>query len=193
MKYNSILEQSIVSLVGGTEYVVLDDLKMELNLLFTSSGTPDFSDDDDYLTALIPQARSVIEEYTGLALTSMNVAVVIRNECGNTELPYGPFVSLTAIKDADGNDISSADYTLQGKWFKKLKEPLYDYVELTYKTGYCKDTETSATPLLPQALKRAWLEQAVWMYNHRGEEKGFDICEAAMNSAAPFVRKSILA
>jgi hypothetical protein len=194
MKYNSIIEKEIEGLLvasPGDEYVVLNDLKRELNLVFTTSGSYEFTDDDTLLQDIIDQARSVIEEYTGLGLTPMNVAVILRNECGGIELPFGPFVSLTSIKDADGNTITS--YTLRGNRFKRLEDPLLDYIEVKYATGYNKATEDGLTPTFPEGLKKAWLAQAVWIYNHRGEEKDMDICTAAMNYAAPYVRKSFLA
>lgn len=193
MKYNDILEKEIevLHLAAADEYVVLNDLKRELNLVFSTSGSYEFTDDDALLQDIIHQARSVIEEYTGLGLTSMDVAVVVRNECGGVELPFGPFVELTSIEDKDGNPITN--HVLRGNRYKRLEDPRLDYILIKYKTGYDSTTEGTDTPKMPTGLVKAWLAQAVWMYNHRGEEKDMDICEAAMNYAAPFIRKSFLA
>lgn len=190
---NRIIEASIVSLVEGEQYVVLNDVKRALNLLFTTAGSYEFTDDDDYLNDLILQARSIIEDYTGVALTGMNVCATVCNQDGRIELPYGPFISLTSIKNSNGEGIY--DYTLRGKWFKELVDPTLDYVELTYLSGYHKPTENigeNPSPVLPPALKRAWIEQVVFMYKHRGEEESFSICNMAMNTAGPYSRKSFL-
>jgi hypothetical protein len=186
MKCNSIIEATNPGNMSETEHVTLADIKRHLNMQFDTSGSYQFNDDDTYLTSLIGIAREVIEEFTGLSLTKKQWTAIVRNELGDIEIPYGPIVSVTSVKNQDGIAVS---YTLRGNKFKTIEFPRYDYMEVIYIAGYDPD---NATPYMPRGLKRAWLEQIAWSYTHRGEENEFKLCQQALNTAAPYTRKSFI-
>lgn len=188
MQSNAIIEIAINGYNSETEFVTVNDVKRELNLLFDNPNALEFDDDDLLLTDIVRRARNIVEEYTGVGLTSKTITVVLRNELGGIELPLQPYTQLTAaptIKDKDGNAIT--DYTLTGNWFKKLESPCYDYIEITYNCGYNKDTQGNGTPWLPDGLRDAWIAQAVHMYKNRGDEN-VGVCEKALNNCAPYIR-----
>lgn len=196
MKYNEVIETEIITDLT-TEPVLLSELKRHLNMLFDTSGSYTFTDDDTYLDTLIPTARQALEQYTGLAFAEKTLKVVVRNECGDIELP-GPVISITTFTDLDGNTYSAyttngtgRQYRLSGNQFKKLMSPLGCYFIIEYTAGY-------GTDKLPVPLKRAILEQCQFMYDNRGSQRQphqnviFDLCTSALELAAPYKRKSFL-
>lgn len=181
MQYNDIREVEVVSI--GTELNILNAVKRQLNLLFDSSGSFEFNDDDTYLNELITRCREQVEQYTGLSLITKTLRAIIRNECGGVELPYGPVTTISAFKDQDGTALS--DITVLGNQFKFI-ETKSCYLDVTYDAGYTFDK-------LPAGLLKAVIELVVWCYNHRGEEPNIAICEQSLASAAPYKRTSWIA
>jgi hypothetical protein len=194
MKYNAIGEITIGGYNSETEFITIEDIKRELSLTFDSTGSFDFDDDDVLLLDILRRSRSIVEEYTGVGLTSKTITVVLRNELGGIELPFQPYrpVQTPEFSYSDGTVITSDEYELRGHYFKRLMCPHSCYILATYICGY--DADGSTEPHLPFALKDAWLAQAVYLYEHRGETN-VGMCEKALNSAAPYVRewKSVLA
>ena len=182
MRYNDIREVEVVTDVTE-EPVTLDEVKRQLNLLFSSDGSFQFNDDDDYLTELIPRCRESLERYTGLSFATKTLRAIIRNECGGTEIPGGPVQSITSVEDKDGTILSTVD--LSGNQFKFI-ETRSCYLDVTYTAGY-------EAGKLPKGLVRALVELIAWAYNHRGEEVEVAYCKQAMESAAPYKRTSWIA
>lgn len=192
MKYNDIIEVQ-VSTDASTEPVTIDEVKRHLNLQFDTSGSYDFDDDDTYLTSLISIARETIEQYTGLSLAPKTLVAILRNECGDIEIPKGPVSTITTIKDSDGNTLTEGtDLTTRGNQFKWIESPCSCYLEVTYTAGYADDE-------VPKALKRAILEEITFRYNMRGDQTNqysdqkIGICQGAMELASPFKRMSWVA
>lgn len=155
--YNAVLEARL--LPTSLEPVTLVEVKAHLKI--------DFSDEDNYLTALITSCRSALERYTGVSISGHTIVAVLKNECGNIELPYGPVVfPINDIEflDIDGEVIDSADMILTGDTFLRLST-ITDYVKVTYVTGYNSST-------LPQDLKYAVLEEIAFRYHNRGSVEG---------------------
>lgn len=192
MRYNdAYIDKQVVTDVDD-EPVNLEEVKRHLNMLFDSEGSFQFEDDDTYLIDLIGQSREAIEEYCGISLAPKTIKVIVRNECGNVEIPWGPVAEIENVKDKDGNDVT---YTIRGNQFKWIESPCSCYLELTYESGYGHDN----TMPIPKGLKRALLEEIAFRYQHRGEEMNqysdqqIGICQGALNLAAPFKRRAILA
>jgi len=120
--------------------------------------------DDTIVSYLITTARQQCEDFTGLSLIPRTVEVVINNGCGGIFLPYGPFKSLTSIKDSNGDDIPTDQYKLSGTQFPQLLYPKWYNMTLVYVAGY-GSTEWP----LPQEIKTAILEQVFYLYQNRGE------------------------
>ena len=180
MRFNEVIEHEVTVDVT-TEPVTLDELKRHLNMLFDTDGSYDFSDDDDYLTSIIPQARESLEAYTGLSFAPKTIVAVLRNELGDIEIPYGPITAVASVKDEDDNNVTCK---IVGNQFKKIADPWLPYLKVTYTAGYTS---------LPNALKRAILEEAAFRYSHRGEEvDSAGYCKGSLALAAPFKRTSWL-
>lgn len=188
MGYNAVLDKSF-SAESATEPVSLTEAKQHLNMVFDTAGSYEFNDDDTYLTDTIKQARVMTENYTGRSLIERTVTAILRNDCGDIELPYGPVGTVSAIVDADDEAIT--DYKVQGLEFKWLQSPLSCYAKLTYTAGY-----TAAT--IPVDLKRAILEQIAFRYQNRGDQQqefanaDITLCKSAMEIAAPYKRTGFL-
>lgn len=196
MKYNEVIEPpQIVTDVAGIndEPVTLTEVKQHLNLQFDTSGSYQFDDDDTKLQDIMKQSRALLEEYTGVSMAAKTYRAILRNECGNIDIPMGPITAITSVKDIEGTAlVDGTTYNIRGNQFKWIEAPRACYIEINYTSGY--------TPAnIPLGLKRALLEQIAWNYSNAGDQeqraKGGTIalCEPAMNSAAPYKRKSIIA
>jgi hypothetical protein len=182
MQYNDVREVEVITDVV-TEPVTIDEVKRQLNLLFSSDGSFQFDDDDNYLNELIPRCREILEQYTGLSFATKTLRAIIRNECGGTEIPGGPITGTPTIKDQDGSSLTSI--VLSGNQFKVIDTKAC-YLDIEYTAGY-------EAGKLPKGLVKALVELIAWAYNHRGEEINVAYCQQAMESAAPFKRTSWIA
>lgn len=189
MGYNAVLDKQF-SDEDTDEPVNLEDFKRHLNMVFDTEGSYEFNDDDTYLEEVLKEARSLVETYTGLSLIARTVTAILRNDCGNIELPYGPVTSVTSIVDND--DVAFADYKIRGLQFKWLESPLTCYAKVEYTAGYAPED-------VPAPLKRAIKEQGAWWYKNRGDQQqefasgNVSLCESAIEAAAPYKRTGFLA
>lgn len=186
MKYNDVIEVQVVTDIT-VEPVTLAEVKRHLNLQFDTSGSYDFDDDDTKLTALISQCREELEQYTGLSFAGKTLKAILRNDCGGIEIPFGPVTTLTSIKDVDGNSLTATtQYTARGNLFKWIEYPCSCYLEVNYTAGYTA---------LPAGLKRALLEEIAFRYMNGGDQdqSGNTLCKSALELAARYSRKSLIA
>lgn len=183
MKYNDVIEVQVVTDVA-TEPVTLAEAKQHLNLQFDTSGSYEFDDDDTKLTALITQCREELEQYTGLSFAQKTLKAILRNECGDIEIPAGPVTTLTSIKDVDG--VTLTDTTVRGNQFKWIEYPKSCYLEVNYVAGYST---------LPAGLKRALLEEIAFRYNNAGDQDQAKdtFCKSALELSSRYKRTSIIA
>jgi uncharacterized phiE125 gp8 family phage protein len=195
MRYNDVIETEIVTDVSSfdDEPGTLEEIKQHLNLQFDTTGSIEFNDDDTKLMDIAKSSREVIENYTGVSMASKTYKAILRNDCGGIEIPFGPITSLTNIKDVDGNALTAnTNYTVRGNKFKWIDFPCSCYLEVNYVAGYTKDN-------IPAGLKRAWLEQIAFDYVNAGDQQQqyaaatVSICESAIEKAAPYKRKSMIA
>lgn len=187
MKYNDVIEVEVVTDVE-TEPVELDEVKRHLNLQFDTEGSAVFDDDDSKLLEMITQCRQELEQYTGLSLAPKTLKAIVRNQCGDIEIPAGPVTTLTSIKDVDG--VTLTDTVVRGNQFKWIEYPKSCYLEVNYDAGY----ET-----LPAGLKRALLEEIAFRYNNAGDQQQVyaaatvSFCQSALELASRYKRTSIIA
>jgi uncharacterized phiE125 gp8 family phage protein len=186
MKYNDVDDDDILIVTDiTTEPVTIVEVKQHINLQFDTSGSYQFDDDDTKLTALITQCRELIEKYTGLSFAGKTLKAIVRNECGGVEIPRGPVTAIASIKDIDGNVLSAnTQYRLRGNQFKKIDYPCSCYLEVNYTAGYAA---------LPGGLKRALLEEIAFRYVNAGDQSGESLCKSALELAARYSRKSMIA
>lgn len=147
VSYNHILNVELGAVT--TEPVTLQEVK-------TFAGI-DFDDADDLIEdVIIPAARALCEDYTGISFAKREVTVRINNQNGMAYLPYGPVGDVT-FTDDDGEEITGE--VTEGEW-KQIISPVCSEVNCTYNGGY----ET-----LPAELKMALLNACYFLYDNRSE------------------------
>jgi uncharacterized phiE125 gp8 family phage protein len=99
MKLNLLLETPFFSDESDTEPVNPTEAKNWLKI--------DVTDDDDLITELITAARQQCEHYVKMSFITRTVKARVLNDQNNIELPYGPVVSVSQVKDADGNIVDT--------------------------------------------------------------------------------------
>lgn len=143
--YNHIIS---VELEGVSEEpVTLEEVKEFCKI--------DEPDDDDLLTSLIPAARALCEDYTGISFVKREVSATISNGNGYAYLPFGPCGDVESI---DGKEPEITQ--LKGGAWKQLIWPKCNRVELVYEGGY---------EVLPNELKTALLNAIYFLYDNRSE------------------------
>lgn len=164
----------------------------------------DFSDDDTYITALITQARMMIEEYCAISIVSKTITL-IADLYMEREIPYGPVIAIISVQTRAGTqgsgpatyESATTDWQTDGEEFMTFNpnafgcsysptvpftgrlDPAPDYRwKIVYTAGYTT---------VPDGLKLAVLNQIAFLYENRGNEnKG--ICESAQAYAFPYKR-----
>ena len=117
------------------------------------------SGDDEFVVALIPQAREWVERYTSRLLVARDITltktvIVLPNKF---RLPYFPINSIISVKK-NGADIA---YERDGDF---LLLPYSIYESTIVIEANVGENPTSSL------AKRALLEQMAILYEHRGEE-----------------------
>lgn len=182
--YNAVLDLSFGS--EGAEELTLAEVKR--HLLIDELNT----DHDNYLSILIPASRRAVEKYTGRSIVRKTMTVILQNQLGNIELPYGPVVDITSVKDIEGNDIDADSYEVRGESFKYL-ETRYDWVKLTYTTAYDVGVDPTVDPGFVDLL-HAVLCEIAWRFEHRGDEVNVGgLSPMAKGIAAQYRRQTWLA
>jgi hypothetical protein len=168
---NGVLDHTF----SGTEAELITLTEVKTHLFETST------DNDTELTALLTQCRKAIESFTSLTLCSgRTLTVLLKNENGNIEIPYGPHGVITSIHDIEGTEIVAADYTVRGLAFKWVEAPCSSYLKIVIAVGYT---------VIPAELKLAILNEIAYRFAHKGDENlGVQICEASRSLAEPFRR-----
>lgn len=156
VRFNAVLDRVFTS-ESSTEPVTVAEVKTFCKI---STGTAE----DTLLASLISTARIQCEDFTGISFIPRTVTAVVNNTNGGIYFPYCPLVSITSIKDEDGNAITSPDYKVSGTMFPQLITPKYNRLELKFTAGY----GTTQWPI-PASLKSAVLQQVFYLYNNRGE------------------------
>jgi hypothetical protein len=139
--------------------------------------------DDTLIEELITAARDRSEQFCGISIVPHAWRMRFTNFTGRTKFRNGPFISVTSFKDADGNVLVVDDnYKIVGD---EIRSPQVADLVVEYYSGH---TSTSSTY---KALKTAILKQVIWDYTHAGEEKGFDLCQDAINILNNYSRRDI--
>lgn len=161
---------------GTTELVTLAEIKRQCKVDFTDA------DNDILLTSYGKIARASIENLIRSSIIETDITVILQNDLGGIELPWGP-VDLDSIAIIDDDDADITDYTIRGLDFPTLHSR-HSYAKISYTAGYDSST-------LPPDLKQAILCEAAWLYEHRGDEGGGTVLSSeAKRLAQPYKRST---
>ena len=161
----------IKTTIEASELVTLSDVKAHLYITH--------SDDDTYLTALIPKARKQIENYCTVAIGSQTKVWTFDGDgiC-EYQIPFHPIISITSV--AQKTDIatytalvSNTDYEIDGQLFQTIKPFSSGRFKVTYVCGYVT---------LPEDLKQSILVQVAYLYENRAENVN-GLCKMAKEIA----------
>lgn len=102
----------------------------------TTDSLSDFDFDNTLITNMIVAARKKIERFCGVSLVFHSWKVLLTNECGDIELPYGPVQDLTSITYKSGDAVDADVIETRGFDFLHLEEPKSDKMIVIYDAGY---------------------------------------------------------
>lgn len=201
---NNIIDIKIVE-NSPTEPVDLASAKAQLIVTF--------SDDDTLITGLITKSRKIIENYCHVSIVAKTITL-LADLYKEWELPYGPVTGIQSVSTRSANEGSGpalyetadSNWNTEGSDFLSFvpggvsgfnpNRPFRGYFEwgpfaspFAQNPGNRYKIVYTAGPYAPNDLVQAILVQLVWLYEHRGEETGYDICSAARHIAEPYVRK----
>lgn len=93
---------------------------------------------DDLLNELFIAARQQVEKFLCLSLVETDITVRLEQIEGSEELPYGPVIALTSVKDEADADV---DYTREGLIgsFVGINTSRTEPTVIKYKAGYAAD------------------------------------------------------
>jgi hypothetical protein len=146
---------------GAVEYLSLVQLKAHLQITFT--------DDDTYLTDLIPATRQAMERFCNISLVSKTVTVLADYYC-ERELPFGPVTTFTSASLKTSTNTYTAqtantDYEVDGiangfQIFRPLSVGRY---KLIYTAGF-------AAASVPKDIILDHKRICGYCYEHKGDE-----------------------
>jgi len=137
---------NVVFSAEGSEAVTLNDMK--------AWGKIDTTADNALITALITTARIMCEHYTNTSIITRTIVADINNANGGFILPYGPVTGTPTAVDYNGTALTLV-------WnFSQIQTP-YGRMQVTYTAGV---TDQSI-------YKTAIMEQCLFLYENRGDEK----------------------
>ncbi|MBO9611050.1 MAG: phage head-tail connector protein [Dyadobacter sp.] len=99
----------------------------------------DFSDHDTLLQFLLKAARKQVEKFLSVSLVTSTITARWE-ELTSVEIPYGPVISVTSVKDAAGED---ATHTIEGMvpGFARIKAGRAMPTILMYEAGMAEVDE----------------------------------------------------
>lgn len=137
------------------------------------------SDDDDLITDLIVQARSWLEQYTGMLLIQRQVVAQLEIK-NRLEFPWGPVELSGLIITQNGQTVAAPKLTgLDGGFMGLIGYGIYD---VEYMGGYT---------IVPSSLILALKQYISYAYEHRGdglEESTKEYAYEAKRTAFPYRR-----
>jgi uncharacterized phiE125 gp8 family phage protein len=164
--------------------IVTSDLASEPVTLaeFKSYAHVTYSDDDTVLTAILKSARIFLENYTGKSFGTKTIEVALGTSGRGINLPKGPVSAITGDIEyleggccghAAGWEVYTGQYALLGERFCA---PEGDY-KFSYTTAWT----------LPEDVKTAIKEQALYMWENRNSDKAQHIAPLAKTLVFPYV------
>jgi hypothetical protein len=99
------------------------------------------TDDDAYLTTLIPACRAGLEEYCNISIVEKDI-VIVADINTEFELPWGPVSTLTtaeykgSLSEAFAAKTSGTDFYTEGINFLRFVPTMCGRWKLTYTAGY---------------------------------------------------------
>jgi hypothetical protein len=170
--YNLVHSVKDITSVSGdpTEPVTVSEVKSYMRLEgfqdVNHSEATVFDEDDSLIETLIVSARKRLEKLYGISIIPKTLRATFTNLAGDIEIPQGPVISITSLKDRYDNLIVSANYTVVGDDFQTLESPCYEKMVMTYEAGY---------EVCPEEIKVEIMRMVTYLFENRGDKemKGF--------------------
>lgn len=124
----------------------------------TTESLSDFAFDDTLITRMIKAARKKVEDYCGVSIVFHTWKVLLKNEAGDIELPYGPVQEFTSLAYSDGTAVGAASIDTIGFDFMMLESPMCDKMTAIYDAGYEE---------CPEELRLAIMQMVYYWYENR--------------------------
>ena len=185
--------REVVAVAEEDEPITLEEARAHLRVDTYESGSPPatVSDDDDWITAMLPAARAYCEQYMGRALAprTMELAAAAFPSVAPVTppgaafvLPMGPAQSIESIKyyDADGVEqtVDAATYDLDVFGAANVLQLAYGQtwptprttdgrVRVRYVTGHGAPADSPALHPLPRLARSAILLMLGHLYENR--------------------------
>ena len=147
---------SVNKSVTGTEPISLDQAKAWLKV--------DSTADDPLITALIIQARELIEGYLNLTIIETTI-VCTATARAELKLPFGPVTSITSVKNDNGDDL---EYVWNGFYITFGTGT----ISVTGGSNIYEDSVTTydaGNSTIADGLQLGLLETIAFLYEMRGD------------------------
>ena len=131
----------------GTEPVTLAEV--------LAWGKIDQNAENNLISALITTARLMCEHYTNTSMVTRTISADINNVNGGFILPYGPVTGTPTAVNWEGTALTLV-YN-----FEQIQTP-YGRMTVTYTAGFTT---------VPEIYKTAIMQQVLYLYENRGDEK----------------------
>jgi hypothetical protein len=183
-----VAQLKLKTMTGNNIYpgypIVTADLTAEPVTLaeFKSYAHITYSDDDTVLTAILKSARIALENFTGKSFGTKTIQIALGTSGRGINLPKGPVNAIEGtIEYLAGGCCGYAagweEYTGQYQIFgTRFCAPEGDY-KFSYTTAWT----------LPEDVKTAIKEQALWMWENRNSDKASNIAPLAKTLVFPYV------
>jgi uncharacterized phiE125 gp8 family phage protein len=149
---------------------------------FKSYAHVTYSDDDTVLTAILKSARIALENYTGKSFGAKTIEIIFGTSGRGINIPKGPVSEVTALEyRAPGccGAMPGWEAYLDQQWNltgNRFFAPEGEY-KMTYKTAWT----------LPEDVKTAIKEQALYMWENRNSDKALPIAPLAKTLVFPYI------
>lgn len=152
--YNAVLSTVRVVADDVVEPVTLAEAKTFMLVTYT--------DRDTEITAIIKRCRKALEDHKECSIVLNTITAILKNTIGGIQLPYGPVIAVSEMKDFEEVVIPEEDYELRDF---SIYNPVADFLTVTYTAGYTTEDPINPVPL---SIKEELLELIAWVFFNKG-------------------------
>lgn len=173
-----------LSSAPAVEPITLTEAKLHLRLAVTAALAGAYTDEDDFLNALIETARSQAENYTNRAFITQTWIAYLESFPSTLRLPFPPFQSVTSIV-VEGTAFTDFEESFDGiltpttYWPDLSTSPGPNPIVITWVAGY-----GDAASDIPAPIKWAIRLMLSHWHSNREDTATMQTLEIPLNSKA---------